>query len=669
VDKLDGQQPESFRSKSLAELLEAEESTSGEEQLRTKTAAMFNLIDADGNGSISKLELIAAVYRHAEVSAFVLDSSTPAAITEDSFDAINDVFDEMAGGGQRVGLNDFSSYFRKLAQERLALLVDRRRRKEMFDLIDADANGTISKLELVSAFQKHPRIAVSLLPCVDTTRVLQDEGSYEAVNEVFDTMAAGRQRVSWEDFELHCSRVKPGQVSTAVCMSSPSLRSTNRSNLRVLIVAPGFGRDCNPRQGAMLVQAGYQLHWCRDIPESAELHQASASKLVAPYLPRVREDIREFTPHVVVCGSQGGAYAIGLWQMGYWRGPTVMINAHPDLPRRLPHGVQVVIAHGSNDEAYHWRREDLEEIASSASNSCMLYQTVNSGQMASGARTRLGDTHIMRSLLLHDCLPRLVDAAVSQTGPEMHFLQSWRERLSDTRCDAQHWLGYSPERLRRLWSSPGHQGMDDNKLFEVSPASEEFRRVAAIFKAFPPEPPAYVLSSETNWEHLPIYKIDRVENGCQLEGNSVPYRDALRRSLQEQGVKFDSATHACWAFHGAGQEAVASIVNDPVAGFQPLVSGSRNAAVWGSGTYFARDAKYVADGQFCPRGPDGTRCMLLCLLNLGMPCLGDSLHKGNLPFRQKPHRYNSSVDCLSSPEVYVIQHPGAAVPAYLITFA
>ena len=43
--------------------------------------------------------------------------------------------------------------------------------------------------------------------------------------------------------------------------------------------------------------------------------------------------------------------------------------------------------------------------------------------------------------------------------------------------------------------------------------------------------------------------------------------------------------------------------------------------------------------------------------------------QGVLPFRQKPHRYNSAVDSLSSPEVYVTQMVGAAHPAYLITFA
>ncbi|CAE7577075.1 PARP10 [Symbiodinium sp. CCMP2592] len=113
-----------------------------------------------------------------------------------------------------------------------------------------------------------------------------------------------------------------------------------------------------------------------------------------------------------------------------------------------------------------------------------------------------------------------------------------------------------------------------------------------------------------------------------------------------------------------------SIVSNTVAGFQPLASGTRGANVWGSGTYFARDAKYVADGGFCGQpAADGTRQMLVCLLMTGVPCLGDPDHKGVLPFRNKPHRYNCSVDSLSSPEIFIVQHPGSALPAYLITFA
>ncbi|CAJ1386161.1 unnamed protein product [Effrenium voratum] len=126
---------------------------------------------------------------------------------------------------------------------------------------------------------------------------------------------------------------------------------------------------------------------------------------------------------------------------------------------------------------------------------------------------------------------------------------------------------------------------------------------------------------------------------------------------------------ACWAFHGGLSENLESIVSNTVAGFQPLTAGSRGSNVWGSGTYFARDAKYVCEGGFCGKpAADGTRQMLMCLLMTGIPCLGDVGHKGVLPYRNKPHRYHSSVDSLSSPEIFIVQHAGGALPVYLITF-
>merc|ERR1711988_1735780 len=58
----------------------------------------------------------------------------------------------------------------------------------------------------------------------------------------------------------------------------------------------------------------------------------------------------------------------------------------------------------------------------------------------------------------------------------------------------------------------------------------------------------------------------------------------------------------------------------------------------------------------------------MCTVTIGIPCLGDPQHKGVLPFRQNPYRYNSCVDSLSNPEIFIVQHPSAAYPAYLITF-
>merc|ERR1712217_854545 len=170
-------------------------------------------------------------------------------------------------------------------------------------------------------------------------------------------------------------------------------------------------------------------------------------------------------------------------------------------------------------------------------------------------------------------------------------------------------------------------------------------------------------------EHTRIAKVQRIENGLQVDGSAKPYFDALRRSLKEQKVEFEPGTHTRWAFHGADQRAIESIIDNPVSGVQPLVAGSRGAQLWGSGTYLARDAKYVAEGGFCGQpGPDGCRKMLMCLTMTGIPCVGDPQQRGLLPMRQRPHRYHSSVDSLSSPEIFIVQHAGAVLPAYVITF-
>ncbi|CAK9023733.1 unnamed protein product [Durusdinium trenchii] len=629
--------------------------------------AIFKLIDADGGGSISKLELIGAVYRPLDedrdgdgqekvtlwwrASCFkgmALDSAGQISINEYSFDVVDDIFDSgplsepsrkdsMAGGGTRVKYADFSAYFRRVAAACLAAEKEEAKMREIFRLIDVDGDGSVSKLELVAAMQNSTRAGSYLLPNVNTRNVLENETSYDIVCGLFDQIASGRKRISFQDFRNYLTTRfadnfdRTPSVSSASPLSSCSPTSTSehadRSTMKLMILAPGFGQ--NPQQASMLAQAGYQLLWFTDLPEYPDEGARLTYQTVAPFLAKIRDEIQRLKPTALLCASQGGAYLVGLWQLGYWKGPSVMLNAHPSLPMRLPSAAPIVLAHGSNDEVYLWRREDLEDLVCTASpNRCLLYYTSNSGYLASGSLTRLGDRHLMQSILSNDCLPRLIDAAVSSIGPELYMLQTWQSQLGEDRREAQHWLGYSLERLRRFWTSPGRRGRDE-KLHSVPSNSEEYKKVATIFRSEPTEAPAYMLSSQASWERLPIYKIERVENGGQMEGSAIPYRDGVRASLKQQGVDFDPSIHSCWTFHGADHDALMSIVRDPVVGFQPLISGSRNSPVWGSGTYFARDAKYVADGQFCPRRSDGLRCMLLCLVTMGIPCLGDPQQKAD----------------------------------------
>jgi len=274
-----------------------------------------------------------------------------------------------------------------------------------------------------------------------------------------------------------------------------------------------------------------------------------------------------------------------------------------------------------------------------------------------------------QSLLMYDCLPRLIDATLCSEGPEVHMVRSWRDRMTEERLEGEDWLGYTPEQLRKRWSSRNHRGNDDRKVWDVQIGSAEFQHVLCVFKAAPREAPAYQLSPQAVWEQVRVVSVQRIENGLQVDGSAKPYFDALRRSLKEQSVEFEPGVHTRWTFHGADQRAIESIIDNPVAGVQPLVAGTRGAQLWGSGTYLARDAKYVGEGGFCGQlGPDGTRKMLMCLTMIGMPCVGDPQQRGLLPMRQKPHRYHSAVDSLASPEIFIVQHAGAVLPAYVITF-
>merc|ERR1719188_699927 len=430
-----------------------------------------------------------------------------------------------------------------------------------------------------------------------------------------------------------------------------TLVQRERSSLRVFILDPGSAYQAS--NGSTVVKAGFQVHWCTRFPP-IEPNAPFPWQLV----PELKAEIDNVQPHVLLAVSKAAVYAFGLWQAGCWHGPTVLVNPHP-VCKQLPAGMPIVLAHGGIDETFKIPRSDLERLVygGAQQNRSLLYY--------------VGPTlHLGLTLGKYDCLGRLVDAAVCPDGPETYLLRSWRERKAPERMEAERFLGCTLEQLRRRWTSPGQRGRDVRKLFDVPADSEEFKQVEGAFLWHPREAPSYPGRADSKFEQVQIVKVQRVENGLQADGCSKPYFDALSRSLEDQGIAFEPGVHTCWAYHGSTE--VDSIITNPMAGIQPLASGTKNATLWGSGTYFARDAKYVVDGCFDLAGgvrpADGCRQMLMCLLVTGIPCLGNPEQKGVLPFRKYPHRFHSSVDSLSSPEIYVVQHPGAAHPGYVITF-
>ncbi|XP_037334946.2 protein mono-ADP-ribosyltransferase PARP15 [Pungitius pungitius] len=104
-------------------------------------------------------------------------------------------------------------------------------------------------------------------------------------------------------------------------------------------------------------------------------------------------------------------------------------------------------------------------------------------------------------------------------------------------------------------------------------------------------------------------------------------------------------------------------------GFNRSFSG-QNGTSYGKGTYFAVDASYSAHPTYSAPAPDGSQLMFVVRVATGIYAAGQS-HMRTPPTRggQRPdERYDSVVDDVGRPSMYVVFHDDQAYPDYLITF-
>jgi poly [ADP-ribose] polymerase 7/11/12/13 len=202
---------------------------------------------------------------------------------------------------------------------------------------------------------------------------------------------------------------------------------------------------------------------------------------------------------------------------------------------------------------------------------------------------------------------------------------------------------------RSKWESKGQAGLDARRLFRVGPTSDEFAAVAAAMLATLPS--------------VTVDNVERVENGPQHELYSV-HRRNVERELAQQG---GAGPAARLLFHGTSEAAVQSIVQSDTSGFLPLLAGSTTGALWGDGTYFARDAAYSHD--YACRLANGQKQMLLAEVVVGRWAKGQKgLKECPLLPGEAYRRYNSLVNDVANPSIFVVQHTSQAYPAYLITY-
>jgi len=173
---------------------------------------VFQVIDVDCDGSISKLELLAAMARHRTVDDFVLPGfDCGSALTdESSFEAVSAIFDAIGGGKARINRKEFVEYFRLKAEASRSRGADAKEDLgSIYKLIDADGRGTFSNFELLGAMQRFAKVADLLLPGIDRRSILRDETSFDAANGVWDAMSHGNRRIGFTEFAAYFSEAKP----------------------------------------------------------------------------------------------------------------------------------------------------------------------------------------------------------------------------------------------------------------------------------------------------------------------------------------------------------------------------------------------------------------------------------------------------------------------------
>lgn len=108
-----------------------------------------------------------------------------------------------------------------------------------------------------------------------------------------------------------------------------------------------------------------------------------------------------------------------------------------------------------------------------------------------------------------------------------------------------------------------------------------------------------------------------------------------------------------WLWHATAKESIDKILQQ---GFNRSFCG-KNATMYGKGVYFARDAAYSAHTIYAVPDHTGTQYMMACKVVAGEYCLGkrDALTP-DVRDAQKSVLYDSTVDDMSSPSIYVTYH-------------
>ncbi|XP_078084308.1 protein mono-ADP-ribosyltransferase PARP14-like isoform X2 [Mustelus asterias] len=184
-----------------------------------------------------------------------------------------------------------------------------------------------------------------------------------------------------------------------------------------------------------------------------------------------------------------------------------------------------------------------------------------------------------------------------------------------------------------------------HKSVQLQPQSQEYQEVENSIK--------------TSLPQFQTVKIERLQNPC-LWTNYV----IRKRMLDEKNPT--GTTNERILFHGTAPDTLDSISR---LGFNRSYAG-RNATVYGNGTYFAVDARYSASASYAKPDANGFKHIYRARVLTGVYCQGSGGMVTPPPksSANPTDLYDSVVDNVNKPSMFLIFNDIQAYPEYLITF-
>ena len=190
----------------------------------------------------------------------------------------------------------------------------------------------------------------------------------------------------------------------------------------------------------------------------------------------------------------------------------------------------------------------------------------------------------------------------------------------------------------------------------VPRTSPEYKKVVEYF--------THALHGQRN--KVRVVAVERIQNTPLYQSYAVKKQTMKARDAENpDGVVNNREIERQWLFHGTKAEIVPIIVNQ---GFNRSFAG-RNAVVFGRGVYFARDASYSSHPSFSEPDEDKIQRMFMCRVAVGDWCRGTN---GQITPGHKPKNplelFDSTVDNVDKPSIFVVYHDSQAYPEYLVSF-